>query len=92
MAITFIEKRKRKTQYLVVVLIIVILITGVVLWRGFFARERSVLPPVEIETPTQKVEINFEALKNPILDELQPFEVIPPFEGEVGRENPFRPY
>lgn len=89
MAITFIEKRRR-LRYLFPILAIVILITAIVLWQGFFVEEKPVLPPIEI--PTKKIEIDFETLKNPFLEELQPFEVIPPFEEEVGRENPFISY
>lgn len=39
----------------------------------------------------KKIEIDFELLENPLLNQLQPIEKIPPFEGEVGRENPFIP-
>jgi len=90
MVITFIEKR-RKLRYLFPILIIVILITAVVLWQGFFVEEKlPLLLPIEI--PVKKIVINFEILKHPFLEELQSLEAIPPFEEEVGRENPFLPY
>ncbi|MDI6602655.1 MAG: hypothetical protein QME57_00855 [Patescibacteria group bacterium] len=90
MAITFIEER-RKLGYLFLALVIVILITIVVLWQGFFAKEK--LPPLlPIETPLKKIMINLEILKHPLLEKLKPFEAIPSFEEEVGRENPFIPY
>lgn len=90
MAITFLEKRKR-LRYLFPILAIIVLITAIVIWRGFFVKEKPVLPPIE-KAPAKKIEINFETLKNPLLQELQTFEEIPPFEEEVGRENPFIPY
>ncbi|PIR71771.1 MAG: hypothetical protein COX89_01395 [Candidatus Nealsonbacteria bacterium CG_4_10_14_0_2_um_filter_37_10] len=89
MAITFIEKRRR-LRYLFPVLAIVILITAIVLWQGFFVEEKPLLPPIEV--PVKKIEINYEILKHPLLEKLQFFEDISPFEGEFGRENPFLPY
>jgi len=37
-------------------------------------------------------EIDFSVLESEILKEFEPFEKVPPFEGEVGRENPFLLY
>lgn len=93
MVITFVERR-RKLRYLLPVLVITVLITAFVLWRGFFAKEKlpPILPSVEVEIPAKKIELNFQILKNPFLEELQLPEAIPPFEGEPGRENPFLPY
>ena len=90
MAITFIEKRRR-LRYLVPVLAIVILIAAIVLWQGFFVEKKPLLLP-SIEVPTKKIEINYEILNHPLLEKLQFFEDISPFEGEFGRENPFLPY
>ena len=88
MAITFLEQRKRQ-KYLVPFLVAVLLLTGFVLLRGFFTTERP-LPLSELpERPIKQVEINFAALEHPFLKELQPFEEIPAFTGEVGRKNPF---
>jgi len=89
MAITFLEKRKR-LKSLIPVLVIVILITAVIVWRGFFVKEEPFLP--EVIKPAKKIEIDLQALKSPELEELQPFEKIPSFEEEIGRENPFVPY
>jgi len=90
MAITFIEKRRR-LRYLFPVLVIIVLITGIILWQGFFVEEKPVLPPIEV-VPAKKIVINFEIFKHPLLEKLQPLEAIPLFEGEVGRENPFLLY
>jgi len=92
MAITFLEKRKR-LQYLFPILGVLILITVFVLWKGFFVKERPELIE-EVIKPSlvKKIEIDFETLKSPELEELQLFEKTPPYEGEIGRENPFIPY
>lgn len=92
MAITFLEKRRR-LQYLFLILGIVSLITLIVLWQGFFVKKTPEIFPIEVPPkPLKKIEIDFEALKSPQLEELRPFEKIPPYEGEIGRENPFSPY
>ncbi len=89
MAITFLEKRK-KLRYLFPILAAVILITTIVLWKGFFKKEKPPqITPESFSQPAEKVEINIEALENPLLEEFQPFGQIEPFEGEVGRQNPF---
>lgn len=91
MAITFAQEKKRQ-RYLILVLALVILLILIVIWRGLFwegtPQPTSVLPAFV----PRKVEINWEALKSPQLEEFHPFEQIPPFEGEIGRENPFIPY
>lgn len=93
MAITFLEKRKR-LQYLFPVLGIAILIMIIILWQGFFAKKAPEIIPSEFpaEPVIKKPKIDFEILKSPQLEELQLFEKIPPYEEEIGRENPFIPY
>lgn len=89
MAITFLEKRKR-LRYLFPILAFVVFITIIILWRGFFSKEEAgQIAPESFIQPAKNVEINTEALKNPLLEEFQPFEDIDPFEGGVGRQNPF---
>jgi len=90
MAITFFQKRKIQ-RYLIPVFIGAFLITGIIIWQGFFKKEEPPLPE-EVLRPFKKIKINFEILKSLLLEELQPFEEIPPFEEEIGRENPFLPY
>jgi len=91
MAILFLEKTK-KQKYLLIVFLIVILITALVIWRGFFIKEK----PSEkvISKPKREIQIDFETLKNPILENFEPVEKIIPLgpEIEIGRENPFLPY
>jgi len=45
--------------------------------------------PMEV---TPRIEIDFEVLRDPFLEVLQPLEPFPPFEEEAGRENPFVPF
>jgi len=89
MAVNFIEQKKRQ-KYLILVFLIIIVITGVVLWFGYFKKEKPVsLSP---KTPFREIRIDFDILESPFLKEMQPFERIPFFEGEEGRENPFLSY
>ena len=91
MAIVFLEKTKRQ-RYLIIVFLIVILIASFIIWRGFFVKEK---PPEEvISKPKREIKIDFEILKNPVLEGFQPVEKIIPLgpEIEIGRENPFLPY
>jgi hypothetical protein len=62
-----------------------------VFYFGFFKKEKPSEIPELIYQPA-KIKINFELLKAPFLKELLPYEEIKPFEGKIGRENPFSPY
>ncbi|XOB40284.1 MAG: hypothetical protein ACKKMR_03175 [Candidatus Nealsonbacteria bacterium] len=89
MAITFQEQLK-KQKNLVFIFLSLVLVTVFIIWWGYYyvgeePREELILKHFK------KIEIDFELLENPLLDQLQPIEKIPPFEGEVGRENPFIP-
>jgi len=88
MAITFVEKAKRQ-RYLIFVFSLVILITAFILWRGYFAEKP---PEKPILKPSRKIEIDFEVLKNPILEKFQPVEKIEEIKEGIGRETPFLPY
>jgi len=91
MAILFLEKTK-KQKYLLIVSLVVILITTFVIWRAFFIKEKP--PEKVISKPKREIKIDFETLKNPILEEFQPIEKIPPLSPTttIGRETPFLPY
>lgn len=92
MAVEFRESEKRQ-KILIYVFAVVVLVTLLVLWLGYFKPEKPLeeafLPPV-----IKKIEINWDVLKNPFLENLQTFEGLPPLppEEEIGRENPFLPY
>ncbi|TET84262.1 MAG: hypothetical protein E3J36_01775 [Candidatus Nealsonbacteria bacterium] len=92
MVITFLEKRKIQKRF-TLILGIILLIIVLVIWQGFFVKEKPILPG-EVVKPSKRVEIDFEILESPILKGLQPFEEIAPIgeEVEIGRENPFVPY
>jgi len=89
MPITFIEPKRRK-YYLILLCIVVVIGVLFLVWNYFFLK----VPPLSVSKPTppREIKINFETLKNPILEKLQPFEKISPFEEKPGRENPFVPY
>ena len=89
MALTFLKERKKRKYFLWIIFGVIIFVAII-----YFGKDYLVKPSLSSPPPPKKktVEINYEALKNPVLGELQPFEEIPSFEGEVGRENPFLPY
>ncbi len=95
MAISFIKEQK-KQKYLIAVFAIVLLIIGAVVYQNFFrGKTNIIIPDIADEPVFKKAEINFEALENPILSQLQVFEEIkltPEVENSVGRANPFLPY
>jgi len=93
MAITFLEERKIQKR-LILILGIILLIIVLVIWRGFFVKEKPIWEAGEVLKPAKKIEINFEILESPILKGLEPFEEIEPIEAgiEIGRENPFLLY
>jgi hypothetical protein len=88
MAITFQEQLK-KQKNMIIVFVILVLITAVIIWRGFYVQEE--IEEKIITKGFEAIDIDFEFLKNPILKEFNLMERIPPFEGQVGRENPFIP-
>ena len=80
----------------------VLVITAIVVWQGFFKEEEVSVEEEVILIPEREIEINYGVLESQILEKLQsfteiePFEEIPLAEGEegeeIGRENPFSPY
>lgn len=91
---------KKEQRNLILVFIVLILIWVIIIWWGFFKNKAPV--PNEVvpngvvidevvphkEVP-KKIRINFEVLRLPILEKLEPFPEIEPFEQEIGRKNPF---
>lgn len=93
MAITFAEKEKRQKN-LVFVFIVAVFVAVLIFYFGYFLKKEKPQPaetkPVVLP---QKVEINFEFLKNPIFGELQVFEKIGPAKPEeIGRKDPDNPF
>ena len=91
MAITFVERIK-KQKILVYIFLALILITILIVWKGYFGGET--IEEGIIVRPVKIIEIDFEVLKHPLLGELEPMEKIGPIEPgtEIGKENPFLPY
>lgn len=89
MAVKFIKQRK-KQKYLILIFVAVLLITIFVLWFGFFRKEDEFISTVVIVQ--KEIKIDFDILNDPLLKEFRPFTKVFPFEGLVGRENPFLPY
>jgi len=88
MAVDFIEK-KRKQKYLTYVVFGIAIITGLILWFGYFKEpgEEAGSEPVSIST--RDVKIDYQVLENPFLKSLTPFEKTPEYEGDLGRIDPF---
>jgi hypothetical protein len=81
---------EKKQKYLTYVLGACIL--GIILVLWYRSHPNSQTTQIMIPKAPQEIRVNFGVLENPILKELEPFAEIPPFEGTVGRENPFNPY
>ena len=88
MAITFGVHRKKEKKQIIIIAILVVVGVLVVM---FIMKLQPASLPVEMSNP-EGPEINWETLSDERIKNLQPFEEIPVFEGEVGRENPFLPY
>jgi len=89
MAITFIQQRK-KQQYFIAAFVFLSLIIFSIFAINFLRQQKTVLLPTVLEP--KKIKIDLGILEEPALKEFQPFEVIGPFEDDIGRENPFLPY
>ena len=90
MAVTFIEQRK-KQKYLIIGFLAIIVVTLIVLWLGYFRKEKPP-SPISVRTYYKEIKIDFTVLESPLLKEFQPFGEITPFEAEKGRGNPFLLY
>jgi hypothetical protein len=102
MAIVFVQQNK-KQKILIFILVSCLVLTGLVLWLGFFSPSQPSSQDYITENTentdlsSDEIEIEFDVLKNPLLKELQPFSEIQPLEnststGGKGRQNPFLPY
>lgn len=80
-------KKENNQKYLIVLLIVIALAIFFVLRKDSSLREPTAVAPAPFLP--QKIEINFDLLEEPIFKELRIYEEILPFEGEVGRKNPF---
>ena len=91
MAITFLHEKKRR-RYLVLVLALLVFAILVIVWQGSSRRPEAVPPLLVGPLTPKKIIINWSVLEDLKLAELRLFEQIKPFEGKIGRKNPFIPY
>jgi len=91
MAITFVEERKKQKK-LLIIFGFLIAITVVILAQWLLKRiPLSFMTGGQIPPTFKKIEIDLTILESNNLKDLEPFEEIKPFEGKIGRENPFLP-
>ena len=91
MAITFLQAKKQQ-RYLVLTLALVIFAILIIVWQGFLKGKEVPVNPLEPLLAPEKVSIDWPTLKDPKVVVLQTFEQILPFEGKIGRKNPFLTY
>ena len=85
-------KKQRSPAYLIIVLLILIVGIGFAVW--FFAKPKALENNSSsvVNNSLKKFEINFDILDNPSFDRLNNFEKVELFNGQMGRDNPFKPY
>lgn len=86
------RKQKKKQKYLLTAVGLIILTIAGVMYFGFFRKKEETIINVTSVSPIKEINIDFNVLENPFFEKIKPFEKIPDYEGEVGRENPFLPY
>ena len=98
MEIIFLQQKKFQ-KVLIFVLLVILIVTVIIIWQGFSQKEIPATGEEIILVPEKKVEIDFGVFGDPLLEKLQPFSEIQPFEEtvsgdgeEIGRENPFLSY
>ena len=89
--VTVTIKDKKGKNYLSFFAVFVIaLVVAFFVWKAFLAKPAPV--PPEIAEKYVEIKINFTALMDPILKELQRYAEIEPLSGDIGRKDPFSPY
>ena len=97
MAVTFLEKRG-KQKYLMIILGVLFIAIFFVIQSNLFSKKDVNITSSGVKAVEEpQIEIDFDVLKKPIFEILQPFEVIRPLKAttttvKVGRDNPFKPY
>lgn len=91
-----ISKQQKKEKNLILILVIIVVITAVILWQGVFKKEQSEFSGISAPAGgfgiVKIININYDVLGSSFIKELNPIEPIAPFEGEIGRKNPFLSY
>jgi hypothetical protein len=91
MAITFVQQ-KNKQKTLLWIFGILVIILGIFLTQFLLKRISLKMSQELTVSPYPSVRVDFKFLESQTLKDLEPFEGIGPFEGVVGRDNPFVPY
>ena len=76
------------SKYFLAALGVAALLTGFVLWQGFFT---DVSPEGPVVKPPQEIELRFDILEGDALNKLEIVGTEPTLPGETGKENPFLP-
>lgn len=90
----------KKQKKMIIVLVLVVILTAAVIWFGFFSGSSKPLMPSIINQSNPAAGVSFGkavVIDFPLLDSqevvnLKPFDEIPQYAGQVGRDNPFIPY
>lgn len=92
MAVQYIREKK-KQRYLLLVFGVVIVVTLAVVWFGFLQDKVTFF---KAQTPAPSpfasrniIQIDFDFLEGSLLKEMDVFNEVSPYEGGIGRENPF---
>ena len=90
MPVNFVEKKKRE-KYILLATAVLFLAAAVILWFGYFNNPEGVKIQVyePVYYPEDAIVIDFKIFENQLFKELLPFISIPPYEGELGKANPF---
>jgi hypothetical protein len=93
MAQFILDKEKKRQENLVYVFILLIVFSLFIVFYFILGPKKEPIQQGEILFPeyvnNKDLKINLEALNNPVLKELKLFKKINPFEGQLGKENPF---
>jgi hypothetical protein len=90
--------QQKKQKYMIWIFIAVLIITLIVIYFGFLKDKIKIgginvpsFGPANTDITIGKINIDFDMLDKEELKNLTPFEDALPFNGKVGREEPFKP-
>jgi len=91
--VTF-QEEKKKGYLALIALVVIVLLIFIVFRHGASKEGRNsmAVPAQPSSFSLEEIKINLDIFKNPFFEKALPFEKIKPFEGQIGRENPFAPY
>lgn len=90
-----IYRKAKRQNILFIVFFIVLGATLLILYFGYFKKEKTTFPEISPEFPAfrkKEIKINWDILENPIFGKLEEFPQIEKLKPEnIGKENPFSP-